>query len=143
MESCIIYFSRAVGPFEEQLTAMLEQSRRTNALLGITGVFLYVRGSIIQVLEGEQQAVEAVYRRIEADPRHHQLERILTRPITHRLFTDLSMGYETINHSQLDQIKAAFPLEGELPPGDEPLVLRVIRTFYEANRFNQMPFPAA
>lgn len=138
MESCIVYFSQAVEPFETQLETVLEQSRFNNALKDITGVLLYVRGSIIQVLEGDQQALETLYQRIEADPRHHQVERILTRPITHRLFAKWNMGYETIDHSQLEEIQAAFPLDDEGQSStNEPLVLRVIRTFYEANRHNQ------
>lgn len=138
MDFCIVYFSQAIEPFEPQIKTILEHSRRNNAELGITGVFLYVRGSIIQVLEGEQQVVEALFQRIEADPRHQQVERILTRPITQRLFAKWNMGYETINHSQLEEIRAAFPLEpeGELS-SDEPLVLRVIRIFYQSNRHNR------
>ncbi|RYF74030.1 MAG: BLUF domain protein [Cytophagaceae bacterium] len=139
MDSCIVYFGRAVEPFEPQLAPILEQSRHWNAEHNITGALLYVRGNVIQVLEGEQQVIESLFQRIEADTRHGQVERILTRPITQRLFSEWSMGYVTINHSQLEEIRAAFPLEAaEVTAAVEPLVLRIIRTFYEANRYDQM-----
>ncbi|MBO0951563.1 BLUF domain-containing protein [Fibrella forsythiae] len=138
MESCIVYFSRAIEPFE--IGPLLAQSQRNNTRWGITGVTLYVRGSVVQVLEGEDQVLRALYQRIEADPRHHQVEHILTRPITQRLFSTWSMGYETISDSQLEEIHTAGALsEDESTFGEEPLVLRIIRTFYEANRHNQMP----
>ena len=54
MEHCIVYFSSSVSQFqEEDLTTILQQSRQNNSESGVTGVMLYVRGSIIQVLEGE------------------------------------------------------------------------------------------
>ena len=138
MDACIVYFSQAVEPFD--IESLLEQSIRNNLKWDITGMTFYVRGNIIQVLEGEEQAVETLYRRIEADDRHHKVERILTRPVTQRLFKDYSMGYESISHSQLEEIKAAFPLDkSETTAEEEPLVLRIIRTFYETNRYNQQP----
>ncbi|MBO0951560.1 BLUF domain-containing protein [Fibrella forsythiae] len=139
MESCIVYFSQAVEPFELQIAPILDVSRRNNTRLGITGIMLYVRGSIIQVLEGDSKQVEAMYQRIETDFRHRQVERILTRPITQRLFAGFSMGYETISHAQLEEIQATFPLDTQgRQLADEPLVLRVVRTFYESNRHNQI-----
>ncbi|MBO0953133.1 BLUF domain-containing protein [Fibrella forsythiae] len=138
MESCIVYFSRAAEPFEAQLSTLLEQSRIRNAQLGITGIMLYVRGSIIQVLEGDQQQVEAMYQRIQVDERHQQVECILNRPITQRLFTDWRMGYQTIDRSQLADIEAVVSLEPTESSGI-PLVLRVIQTFFEANRHTARP----
>ncbi|MBO0953171.1 BLUF domain-containing protein [Fibrella forsythiae] len=86
MDCCIVYFSQAIEPFKPQLTPLLEQSRRWNAEWNVTGALLYVRGNIMQVLEGEQQVVESLFQRIKAAPRHWQVEHILTRPITERLF---------------------------------------------------------
>jgi len=64
MEHCIVYFSKSVKPFNENdLTAILQKSHQNNAERNITGVLLYVRGSIIQVLEGEKVTVEALYKR--------------------------------------------------------------------------------
>ena len=141
MEQCIVYLSKAREPFDQHLLAILERSRRVNPQYGITGVMLYVRGSIVQVLEGEQQAVEQLYRNIEVDPRHYDVERIMTRPITQRQFAERNMGYETISTSQLEEIHGMVRLNTDPDDAsvDEPLVLRVLRTFYQSNRYNPVP----
>nr|ARK08879.1 hypothetical protein A6C57_00340 [Fibrella sp. ES10-3-2-2] len=137
MDFCTVYFSQSVEPFD--LDTTLQQSRTYNTELGITGVMLYVRGSIIQVLEGEEVLVDALFQRIKVDSRHCNVEHILTRPITRRLFAEWSMGYESINDSQLKEIQAILSLDTQGQHLiDEPLVLRVIRTFYETNRHNRI-----
>ncbi len=140
MEHCLVYFSSSVGLFqEEDLAAILRQSRHNNAKLGITGVLLYVRGSIIQVLEGEKQTVEALYKRIEQDERHTDVSIGLNRPITQRLFANWSMGYETITARQLGEIKAIVDVDNsqeltaEIP---EPIIFKTLRVFYQGNRYN-------
>ncbi|MEP7187723.1 MAG: BLUF domain-containing protein, partial [Roseiflexaceae bacterium] len=56
------YASVAVTPFTSAaLQALLLTSRRNNMQLGITGMLLYKDGEFMQVLEGEQAAVQALY----------------------------------------------------------------------------------
>ncbi len=140
MEHCIVYFSTSVEQFEEKdLSILLEQSRPNNAKLGITGVMLYVRGSIIQVLEGKKEAIEGLYERIQRDQRHHNVTRVLNRPIAQRLFANWSMGYETITARQLEDIRAIVNLDAgnatTTEAGDH-IILRTIKVFYESNRYN-------
>ena len=119
--------------------AILEQSRRNNAQFGITGVLLYVRGSIIQVLEGEKEPLEALYKRIEQDQRHKNISRVLNRPITERLFSQWSMGYETLTSRQLDSLKTIISFNGHAgatTESESPIVLKMIKLFYESNRHN-------
>ena len=102
-------------------------------------MLLYVRGSIIQVLEGEKQTVEALYKRIEQDERHTDVSIGLNRPITQRLFANWSMGYETITARQLGEIKAIVDVDNsqeltaEIP---EPIIFKTLRVFYQGNRYN-------
>ncbi len=104
-EHCLVYFSTSFGLFqEEDLMSILQHSRRNNAQAGITGLLLYLNGNIIQVLEGEKQAIESLYKRIEKDQRHTHVVCVLNRPITHRLFARWSMAYETLTTSQLEDI---------------------------------------
>lgn len=100
---------------------------------------LYVRGRIIQVLEGEKEAVEALYERIEQDQRHTDIVRVFSRDITQRLFADWLMGYETISTRQLEEIKSVVNLDGNKESVVEPgtnIILRTIKVFYESNRYN-------
>lgn len=140
MDVCIVYLSSSVGLFEEQdLSIILEQSRRNNGNSGVTGVMLYVRGSIVQVLEGEKDTVETLYGRIEQDRRHKDVIRVLNRPIEQRLFSNWTMGYETITARQLKEINNVVNLDTTDGKDSEPLdniVLKTIKLFYESNRHN-------
>ncbi len=140
MEHCIVYLSTSVGAFkEDDLNVILQQSRRNNPLQGITGVMLYVRGSVIQVLEGDRDVLESLYAKIERDPRHTGISKVFSRPIAKRLFADWHMGYETITEQQLENIKDIVQLDGNGKPmfiNDEHIILKTIKVFYDSNRYN-------
>lgn len=94
----LIYISAARRLFDSgQLAGLLEQARRNNAKLGVTGILLYEGGSFIQVLEGDQDAVEALYQRVSADDRHYRVQRLRERPIKTRSFADWTMGFVAID----------------------------------------------
>lgn len=89
-----IYISAASGPVDEAvIQGLLEVSRRNNARLGVTGLMLYHDGNFLQVLEGEEAVVTALYDRIALDGRHRGVIRLLGGPITERAFPDWQMGY--------------------------------------------------
>ncbi|RYC66615.1 BLUF domain-containing protein [Spirosoma sordidisoli] len=141
-ERCTIYFSRSTESFNESsLPILLEKWRYSNANAGISGILLYVRGSIIQVLEGEAQAVETLFERIQADRRHTDITRVMNRPIDQRFFPDWAMGYETITSRQMEDIKGMVVLDEHhnasvrIKP-DEPLILRLIKVFYDSHRYD-------
>jgi len=137
-----VYFSKTITPFTQaDLTTIFEQSKRRNAEANISGVLLYVRGSIIQVLEGETQAIEVLFNRIQIDQRHTEVTRVSDKVITKRLFPDWTMGYETITNRQMEGINAILEMDRDYDsaptviPG-EHIILRLLRTFYQSNRYN-------
>jgi hypothetical protein len=69
----LIYVSTWVGESEHELGAILDSSVRHDQLNGITGMLLYYRGGLMQVLEGEDLQVQETYGRICADKRHHHI----------------------------------------------------------------------
>lgn len=54
----------------DALNVLVEQARLRNAALGITGIMLYNGQDILQVLEGSEEQVEALFQRIVMDKRH-------------------------------------------------------------------------
>ena len=140
MDICLIYFSSTKAALqEEDLERLLQQSRKHNSEMGITGLLLYVRGHIIQVLEGEKQAVEDLYERIKQDPRHTNVSSAINRPISQRLFAKWAMGYETITHRELEEIKAIVNLnssKGSVLVLSENPILKALQVFYDGNRYN-------
>lgn len=140
MDHCIVYFSQSTATLNDvQIEAILTESRLRNAQTHITGVLIYVRGGIMQVLEGPCEAVKTLCNRIEADPRHTNLTRVFDRPVTQRLFSRWSMGYETTTDQQLDTIRVLIDLDHTDGPDEithQPILLKLIKVFYQSNRFN-------
>ena len=54
---------------------------------------IYHRREFMQLLEGEQASVHALYDRIDSDPRHQQLRKIWDGPIRERGFSDWGMAF--------------------------------------------------
>lgn len=140
MEHCIVYLSASAGLLqEEDLRSILQKSRSYNGEHHITGVLLYVNGSIIQVLEGKREIVETLYQRIVQDERHTGVTRIVDQAITKRLFANWTMGYQTITARQLDIIQTVLDLDNheELSiESDSNVILKMINLFYHANQPN-------
>lgn len=90
----LVYVSSAVRPLSRsELEDLLATSRDNNARAGITGMLLYKDGNFMQVLEGEEGAVRALYDKIGDDPRHRG-EITLREGLTEeRQLADWSMGF--------------------------------------------------
>jgi hypothetical protein len=111
MEHCIVYFSSSISLFQEaDLVSLLQQSRSHNATAGITGILLIDQGSIVQVLEGKQEIIETLYKRIEQDRRHTDVIKVVDIPIEERSFVGWDMGCKTITSHQLELIKTIVDL---------------------------------
>ncbi len=89
----LMYASRATAAVDpEALMAILRRSKASNPGLGVTGVLCFSEGIFLQVLEGGRSAVNRLYNRIAADPRHTQVELLFYEEISERRFAGWSMG---------------------------------------------------
>ena len=89
----LMYASRAVPALDqEELVTILRQSKANNPTTGVTGVLCFSGGIFLQVLEGGRSAVNRLYNRIVADPRHSEVELLLYEEIGERRFASWSMG---------------------------------------------------
>ena len=89
----LLYVSKPVGPITTFVTAsLLENSRVSNKKLEITGVLCQGTGIYMQVLEGERSAINALYSRIIADTRHHQVELLSFEEVDQRRYGQWSMA---------------------------------------------------
>jgi hypothetical protein len=97
----LLYASRAVPAIDhEELVTILRQSKSHNPTVGVTGVLCFSGGIFLQVLEGGRSAVNRLYNRIAADPRHTDVEVLLYEEIGERRFASWSMGQ--VNMSRLN-----------------------------------------
>ncbi|MEO7912139.1 MAG: BLUF domain-containing protein [Roseiflexaceae bacterium] len=95
----LLYASSA--PFlldDAELVEILRVSQAKNARVGITGMLLYKGGNFMQVIEGPDDAVAALYDHIGRDPRHHAIETLLNDPLAERDFPNWSMGFQNLDH---------------------------------------------
>lgn len=90
----IVYSSLATPePDEAALRALLDQSRRNNARLGVTGMLVYWRREYLQVLEGPAEDVQGLFARIRRDPRHDRIHLHWSGEIAERSFADWAMAF--------------------------------------------------
>ena len=93
----LVYVSSATELFTvAQLDTLLERSRANNTKLGITGMLLYRDGNFMQLLEGDEAAVDVLFRRIAVDPRHHGCQVLLKSQAEQRMFAQWSMAFRRV-----------------------------------------------
>ncbi|SPO34781.1 uncharacterized protein PSFLO_00252 [Pseudozyma flocculosa] len=98
----VVYTSSALTRHvsREEISDILQHSRRNNARRGITGLLLYRDGSFVQFLEGPAHEVDGVYQKIEADPRHRGIVRILRKTVEKRDFSKWEMAFRDLDLSR-------------------------------------------
>lgn len=133
----IVYLSSAVKLLtDNELEELLKVSRSNNQAKNITGMLLYGDGSLIQVLEGASEDIEAAYAVIQADSRHRNVTRILSGKIGQRNFADWKMGFMTVKKDMISE------LEGYIDPASKEFLkneptqtpVMVLKTFAETNK---------
>lgn len=95
----LLYASRAVpGLAPDAVAALVRRGSAANPARGITGVLCFGDGVFLQVLEGGRAAVNRLYARIVADPRHTGVELLLYDGIGERRFAGHALGYIDLAH---------------------------------------------
>lgn len=101
----VSYISRTPAPMSaDQLLALLLQCRQNNTALGLTGMLLYGNGTFLQVIEGDEAAVDGVIARIVKDPRHADIQLLGRKAIQRRQYAEWSMGFERVTDAGLQEI---------------------------------------
>jgi hypothetical protein len=101
----IAYVSAATQEMsDDEIAAILTRSRANNTYRDLTGALLYHRGRFIQVLEGPDEAVNARFEVIAADPRHTGIQKILEKQIGERQFPEWTMGFRPLSDDSVKQL---------------------------------------
>jgi hypothetical protein len=122
----------------DALDNILTASRSNNAMMGITGLLLYIDGGFLQMLEGEELALRNLYSRIAADRRHSDLRLMLDREVPERAFAGWSMGFE---RPCMDDPETAgmfgvarSAIRDQLSPRTGRIVALMLQTFYRVQQ---------
>jgi len=103
------YLSKAVDVFSDHdLDQLLTNCRRNNAAASVTGALLYHNGYFMQLIEGQLDAINAIYDRIQADPRHEVLSVLFEDEISARFFPDWTMAYRAAEDMPLDSLNTIY-----------------------------------
>ena len=96
----IVYVSRSTfksstsgNTIEPNIARILAKSRSNNRKNGLVGVLYFGDGCFFQCLEGDALAIDTLYSKLEADPRHQELKLISRKQITQLSFSAWSMKY--------------------------------------------------
>lgn len=87
----IIYSSRPFGFTAGTLDDILTISRLRNARDGITGTLICRADLYLQLIEGPDAEIQALYARITADDRHQDIRAHVTRNVDVRMFPHWAM----------------------------------------------------
>jgi len=113
-----LYASRPIepltGPF---LDTILEQSRKNNPALGITGLLCVSGDLFIQVIEGGRDEVCDLFNAIVRDDRHQQVRLLIYEEITERQFGNWTMAQVNISKLNPAMLLKYFK-QAELDPFD-------------------------
>lgn len=98
----LIYVSTSVKLLnDEELLDILKASRENNSSKDVTGLLLYKGGNFMQVLEGPDEAVEALYEKIKADPRHKDVNVLSREQISARQFPAWEMAFQNLDNPEV------------------------------------------
>lgn len=97
----LCYTSTATSDMQRNdLVQLLRVSRSKNQAAGITGLLLYSADRFVQLLEGEETAVRALYARILQDGRHRDVVTVFEEQVEERECPDWSMGFQALEDSE-------------------------------------------
>lgn len=96
----IIYISRStfestdtINKIEPNIVRILSKSRINNRKNGLVGVMYFGDGAFFQCLEGDEEAINNLFAKIEKDPRHKDIKLISRKYISELSFPNWSMKY--------------------------------------------------
>ncbi len=138
----IIYISKATKPMhDEALLDLLTASRIYNERKQLSGMLLYVKpnkasgvpaGRFIQVLEGEEHEVMAVYETIKHDSRHQQVTLLHQGPVYVRSFAGWAMGFKSLLEDEYLQIPGYIKLDEQFIQSKSMLSVGVAFNFLKS-----------
>lgn len=134
----LLYVSATARDVPEALLAdILAASRRNNLKLGVTGMLLHAEGGFLQILEGKQDVVSALYDRIALDKRHWKAQCLL-RLDAQPAFADWSMGFHQATPARDWEMFAitASAISGHLTGNDAKVAIRLMENFYNIQTGN-------
>jgi len=106
----IIYRSHISDDFPiRTLPAMVDNASKINAAHDVTGILLFNGTHFFQLLEGPEAGIQAVYQRICADRRHHNVVELMRDYAPYRRFGNAGMAlFDLREHDRSSLLQAVL-----------------------------------
>ena len=121
----IIYSSRPFGFDASILSGLLIDSRENNEKNNITGSLICRADIYLQMLEGPQEKVLAVFKKIKYDDRHLEVDVLSEGPAKERLFPNWAMKDDPVESWMWSQEEVA---NGAVHDASEDEILNIFKT---------------
>ncbi|MGC0888422.1 diguanylate phosphodiesterase [Pantoea agglomerans] len=110
MLTTIIYRSHISDDFPiRTLPAMVDNASKINAAHEVTGILLFNGTHFFQLLEGPEAGIQAVYQRICADRRHHNVVELMRDYAPYRRFGNAGMAlFDLREHDRSSLLQAVL-----------------------------------
>jgi Sensors of blue-light using FAD len=129
----LAYSSAASEGFTlSDLEDVLNVARERNTRDDISGILLFEGTSFLQVLEGDQERIDALLESIRRDPRHKHAVLLLREQVEQRSFADWSMGYTAVKLGHINTaigVNDFFGDHGSFTDLDSAKVRRLLELF--------------
>jgi hypothetical protein len=100
----LVYVSQSTRKMSsEDLNEIQRSAKNNNQHIDVTGSLFYNGGWFLQVLEGPLETLNALYKKIEKDPRHKNSRILYNEPAKFRTFTRWSMNMTNLDNRQADK----------------------------------------
>ena len=100
----LVYLSQATRKMSAEALADIQKTaKNNNQTMDVTGSLFYNGGWFLQVLEGPLDTLQALYNKIEKDPRHKNSRILYNEPAKFRTFTRWSMNMTNLDDRQADK----------------------------------------
>lgn len=105
----LIYISRLTRRMStSDLRKLVYQSQVNNSALGVTGALLVHGNAAMQLLEGDRDVVLKLFETIRKDTRHAEVEIMLSKSVSRRLYPEWGMGLVDLSSPlELDRTRMA------------------------------------
>ncbi|WP_281991450.1 BLUF domain-containing protein [Aquimarina aggregata] len=89
-----------------------------NSILGVTGILIHTEGNFFQVLEGEQELVKSLFKKIKIDDRHHSIIKMLDTTTDSTSFSQYHSSFTVVSERDgQNELRQFLKKEKENNPG--------------------------
>lgn len=101
----ILYVSKATEQLDSKtINDIVSAANVYNSRNNISGILMFRAGIFLQLLEGEKSQIEALFAKIEKDPRHSNIVRIFSIEENERLFPIWAMAFHEVSDLDIKMV---------------------------------------